>query len=132
MATYSISEVARACGISSDTLRHYEKRGLIRPPVRTAAGYRRYDDEDIVRIQQIRRALSLGFKLRELGVIFTIRRRGDAPCRKALGILEERLTELERKLEELVALRETMRMTVSDWRARVEAAGPLPARLLEG
>ena len=133
MATYAISEVARLCGISADTLRHYEKRGLIKPPIRTAAGYRQYGDEDIVRVQQIRRALSLGFKLRELAEIFTIRRRGGVPCRKALGILEERLLDLERKLEELATLRDTMRTTVSDWRARVEAAGSSkPAHLLEG
>jgi DNA-binding transcriptional MerR regulator len=128
----NIGEAARRCGVSPDTLRHYEKRGLIAPPSRTEAGYRQYTAETIARVLQIRRALALGFGLRELADIFSIRRRGGAPCRKALGILEQRLVDVEARLAELAALRKLMKTTVSDWRQRVDAASPsTPVMLLE-
>lgn len=124
---FGIGEAARRCGVSPDTLRHYEKRGLIAPAGRTESGYRHYTTETVERVQQIRRALSLGFGLRELAEIFAIRRRGGAPCRKALGILEQRLGELEEQLVRLAALRDQMRATVTDWRQRVDAASPSTA-----
>src|SRR5688572_18196619 len=119
--TFGIGEAARRCGVSPDTLRHYEKRGLIAPAARTESGYRQYTAETVMRVQQIRRALALGFGLRELSDIFNIRRRGGAPCRKALGILEQRLEEIEARLTELARLRDVMRTTVTDWRKRVDA-----------
>jgi DNA-binding transcriptional MerR regulator len=132
MAGLRIGEVARRCGVSADTIRHYEKRGLIAPPPRTPSGYREYSEDDVVRVEQIRRALALGFTLRELASIFTVRRAGGIPCRQTLGILEERLVETERRLLDLAALYERMQATVADWRSRIEAAGPdRPARLLE-
>jgi DNA-binding transcriptional MerR regulator len=132
MAGIKIGEVARRCAVSPDTIRHYEKRGLIPPPSRTPSGYRQYSEDDVIRVQQIRRALALGFSLRELASIFAIRRAGGTPCRKTLGILEDRLAETERRLLDLAALYERMQTTAAEWRSRIEAAGPdRPARLLE-
>ncbi|HUP60791.1 MAG TPA: MerR family transcriptional regulator [Thermoanaerobaculia bacterium] len=132
MKTLGIGEAARLCGVSPDTLRHYERRALIAPPERTASGYRRYSPDTITRVHQIRRALALGFRLRELAEVFGIRRRGGLPCRKTLGILEQRLGDVEARLAELERLRNVMRTTVAEWRERVDAVGPhTAARLLE-
>ena len=75
-----IGEVARRAGISPDTLRHYERHGLIPKPKRTAAGYRMFSPDVIERVRLIRSALSVGFTIRELSRILGIRDRGGVPC----------------------------------------------------
>ena len=131
MDTLGITEVARACGVSADTLRHYERLGILTPASRTASGYRRYTAEAITRVTVIRRALSVGFTLRELGEIFAIRKRGGAPCRRALAIMQTRLGEVESTIETLMATRDAMRTLIEEWEERVRAAGNAPARLLD-
>src|SRR5947209_17576098 len=75
-------ELARQAGVSPDTLRHYERRGLLPPPQRSAAGYRLYSNEALGRVRLIRGALSTGFTVNELGAILADRDRGGAPCRR--------------------------------------------------
>ena len=132
MITYGIGEAARLCGVSADTLRYYERAGLIEPAERTASGYRRFTTETITRVRQIRKALLLGFRLRELAEIFTVRKRGGAPCRNAIAILEKRLGETEMRLEQLAATRRLMSETLEDWRAMLTlTGGGHPARLID-
>src|SRR5947207_15027156 len=73
-------ELARRAGVSPDTLRHYERKGLL-APCRTPSGYREYSAEAVDRVRLIRRALSIGFSLDELAPILAARDRGRAPCR---------------------------------------------------
>ncbi|MFF5171567.1 MerR family transcriptional regulator [Micromonospora sp. NPDC000089] len=66
---YTVGQVARAARVTVRTLHHYDQIGLLSPSGRTAAGYRRYDDADLERLQQIRFYRELGFPLDEIGVI---------------------------------------------------------------
>ena len=66
MATLTIGRLADAAGVSIDTVRFYERRGLLPEPARTAGGYRSYSDEDTWRLRFILRAKDLGFTLREI------------------------------------------------------------------
>jgi len=125
-------QLARLCGISTDTLRHYERVGVLPKAPRTRSGYRQYPAEAQVRVMAIRRALALGFSLAELARIFRVRERGGAPCREVRRLAEDKLAELDRRLTDLTALRDDLRTLLADWDRRLEATPEgTQARLLE-
>ena len=125
-------ELAKAAGVSADTLRHYERRGLLPSPRRLSNGYRAYPRETIRRVVVIQRALSVGFTLEELTRVFEARDLGRPPCREVRALAEEKLRELEERIQELTALRRTLRSTLAHWDDRLDATPKgEPARLLE-
>lgn len=111
--------MARLAGVSSDTLRHYERRGLIPAPRRSANGYREYPASLIERIQLIRRALSIGFTIDELAAIFKTRNRGGAPCRDVRRLAQSKLSEIEARLKEITRLRDQWLLLLKDWDERL-------------
>lgn len=114
-ATMGPRDVARATGVSSDTLRHYERQGLLPRVGRTAAGYRRYPEATIERVLLIQRALVVGFSLADLKRVLTTRDRGGAPCRNVRELVGQRLDGLNRRIEELLTLRDELQELLSDW-----------------
>lgn len=108
-------EVARATGVSTDTLRHYERNGLLPAVTRTAAGYRRYPATTVQRVLLIQRALVVGFSLADLKRVLGVRDKGGAPCASVRELVGERLDELTRRIEELIALREELRLLLEAW-----------------
>jgi DNA-binding transcriptional MerR regulator len=126
-------EVARATGVSTDTLRHYEKKGLLAPPARSASGYRRYSTDTVARVRLIQRALVIGFSLNDLARVLRERDGGGAPCRSVRALVTERLADLDARVEALVALRGELRKIVEEWDAQL-AGTPAGRRahLLEG
>lgn len=66
MSTLTTGELAERAGVNVQTVRYYERRGLLREPPRTESGYRQYDDSDLDRLRFIRTAQRLGFKLEEI------------------------------------------------------------------
>jgi MerR family transcriptional regulator, copper efflux regulator len=113
--TLRAGELALACGISTDTLRHYERVGVLPRPQRTRAGYRQYPAAAVARVRMVRRALALGFTLAELARIFGVRERGGAPCRTVRAMAAGKLDEIERQLMELRELRDYWRSLLADW-----------------
>lgn len=111
--------LADASGVSADTVRHYERLGLLPRAVRTPAGYRRFPPESVDRVLLIQRALTVGFSLRELAAVLERRERGEPPCRRVRALVGERLASLESRLSELTSLRDEMRHLVRDWDARL-------------
>jgi DNA-binding transcriptional MerR regulator len=111
--------LANACGVSTDTLRHYERLGLLPRTVRTSANYRRFPPDSVERVRLIQRALTIGFSLRELAAVLERRERGEAPCRRVRALVGERLAALETRLSDLTRLRDEMRCLVRDWDARL-------------
>ena len=98
-----IGELATRTGVAIDTVRYYERQGLLPKPLRQDSGYRRYEGDDVLRLQFIRRAKTLGFTLEEIAGLLDLseHRGGDmAELKKAaevrLSALEFRITELER------------------------------------
>jgi DNA-binding transcriptional MerR regulator len=92
---YSSGELARLAGVSSDTLRHYERKGVLPLARRLNNGYRKYPADSIDRVRLIRRALAVGFTLDELAQFLRARDRGLAPCREVRALATEKLTEVE-------------------------------------
>ena len=124
--------LADACGVSPDTLRHYERLGLLPRTVRTSAGYRRFPPDSAERVRLIQRALTVGFSLRELAGVLERRERGEPPCRRVRALVGERLATLETRLSELTTLRDEMRRLLRDWDARLARTPPgQRARLLD-
>lgn len=112
-------ELARRAGVSSDTLRHYERQGLLPPPQRSVAGYRLYPPETLARVRLIRGALSIGFTVRELAVILGEHDRGGAPCRRVRQLAAEKLAAVELQLRDLRHWRRQLRAALADWDRRL-------------
>jgi len=124
--------LAAATGVSTDTLRHYERLHLLGVVSRTAAGYRRYPPESVARVQLVQRALLIGFSLKELASVLGHRDRGGAPCGRVRALVGERLDRLDERLVELTALRDEMRRLLAEWDVRLAATPPhRQARLLD-
>jgi DNA-binding transcriptional MerR regulator len=130
--TLSAKAAARATGVSTDTLRHYERKGLLPRVHRSASGHRCYSPATIERVLLIQRALIVGFSLNDLTRVLAVRDRGGAPCHNVRALVGERLAALERQIEDLVALRHDLRALVDEWDA-ILARTPAgtPARLLD-
>lgn len=124
--------LARQAQISVDTLRHYERLGLLAAPPRTQGGYREYPAQSLPRVMLIQRALALGFSLAELRDILKERDKGGAPCHRVALLARGKLAQLDAELRELRGLRRDMARIVRDWDARVaKLPKGRPARLLE-
>lgn len=124
--------LARLTGVSTDTLRHYERKGLVQPAHRTATGYRRYADDSVQRVTLIQRALAIGFSLDELARVLGERDRGGVPCESVRSLVGQRLEALDRQLTDLRALRADLRRLLAEWDARLAGTPPgTRAHLLE-
>ena len=116
-------ELAGETGVSTDTLRHYERKGVLPLPARSRNRYRRYLPEAADRVRMVRRALAIGFTLDELASIFKIRDNGGAPCVKVRRLAAAKLEELELRVRETTALRDDLTAILGDWDARLAGAG---------
>ena len=112
--------VAEQTGVSADTLRFYERRGLLPRPPRDANGYRRYPPAAVVRVRVIQRALDAGFTIDDLARIFKQRDNGGAPCREVFAIASSRLTDLDRRIADLSDLRDELRQTLHAWQQQLD------------
>jgi MerR family copper efflux transcriptional regulator len=121
------AELARLAGVSPDTLRHYEAKGLLPRARRSANGYREYPPEACARVRLVRRALSLGFTLDELALVIKVRDQGGAPCHEVRALAAEKLAVLEARIAELEEGRDRLREVLARWDALL-AATPKGAR----
>ncbi len=119
-------------GISTDTLRHYERLKVLPPPRRSEGNYRLYPPEAADRLRLIRRALAVGFSLPELARILKIRDSGGAPCRQVKRLLEEKLIALDQQIADLQSMRDYVKSVVTAWDQQLSATPEgRPAKLLE-
>ena len=130
-ARLRIGEVARRSGIAVETLRFYERAGLLDRPARTASGYRLYDLEVLARLDFIRRAQALGFALAEIKEIVDHKRAGQSPCAEVRAIIRQRLAELDERLEALRRYRAELGRVFREWERLGEADGHV-CGLIEG
>ncbi len=105
MKEMTVSGVADRTGTTPDTIRYYERIGLLGKVVRSPAGYRLFDDADIERISFIRQAQQFGLALGQVAELLEVRDRGLCPCGHARRLLSEGLEELDRQLDALGRLR---------------------------
>ena len=114
-------EAARRAGVSADTLRYYERRGLIPVPPRSPNGYRVYSAEILAGVRIVRRALDVGFTLSELAALLGIRARGGHPCRDVRTLAREKLRLVEERLTAMSRLRSDLRRLLRDWDRRLKS-----------
>ena len=128
----SSGELARLAGVSTDTLRHYERKGVLAPPLRSDNGYRQYSAQALDRVRLVRRALSVGFTLDELAGILKERNTGRAPCREVRALAAAKLAEVEERLKEMATVRDELRSLLADWDSKLaQTTNGNQARLLE-
>ena len=97
--SYTIASLAEAAGVGVETVRYYERRGLVAQPKRVAGSYRRYGADHVHRIRFIRRAQELGFHLEEIETLLKLE---DGTDRRTIRrIADARLEEIRRRLEDL-------------------------------
>ena len=100
---HSIGAVASLSGVQIETIRYYERIGVVPRPARTSSGRRTYDAEDIVRLQFVKRCRTLGFSLADIQVLLRIVEQSQCPCPEASVIGQRRLSEIRQKTEALRA-----------------------------
>lgn len=108
-------ELARFAGVSTDTLRYYERRRLLPSAPRSASGYRLFPPEALARVRLIRAALSIGFSVDELAAILAERDHGGAPCDRVRRLAAEKLAALEEQLRDLRKWRRVLKTTLAEW-----------------
>jgi DNA-binding transcriptional MerR regulator len=108
-------QLARLAEVSPDTLRLYERKGLLPCPERSANGYRCYPPEAVARVSLIRSALSIGFTLDELSRILRIRDAGGIPCQTVRNLAASKLRALDRHIRQLIELRDRLHTVLAGW-----------------
>ncbi|HEV8426305.1 MAG TPA: heavy metal-responsive transcriptional regulator [Pyrinomonadaceae bacterium] len=126
-----IGEVAKASGVGIETLRFYERSGLLGRPARTQSGYRLYSADILTRLDFIKRAQVLGFSLQEINQIIADKQTGRSPCREVREIVRQRLDELDEKMKEMRRYRRELGAALARWDETDELDGHV-CGLIEG
>lgn len=108
MPAETIGRLAKRCGIGVETIRFYEKKGLVPRPPRSASGFRRYSPDTALRIRFIRRAQTLGFSLREIRDLLSLRVDAGTTCGDIKRRAEEKIADIEERIRALREMREAL------------------------
>jgi len=111
MNSIGIGTLAKRAGVSIDTVRYYEKSGLLSPESRLASGYRRYSDQQVSRLRFIRRAQELGFTLKDIRDLLGISKQRDVA--KVKRAAEKKLADVEARLVALTRMRDGLATLVA-------------------
>src|SRR5579864_640682 len=120
----TVSQLGRLAGVGPDSVRHYERIGILPQAERSPAGYRMWDANEVRYLKWIAPAKRAGFTLHELVEIFRMYRNGRAPCRTVRSLLGRKLDELDRQIRELSTLRNQLRPVLARWKGRLRQAAP--------
>jgi MerR family transcriptional regulator, copper efflux regulator len=108
MRAISIGQLAKAAGVGVETVRFYERKGLLDVPARKDSGYRQYDDAAVERLRFIRRAQQVGFTLKEIQDVLALR---DDPDARRADVRERaagKIADVDAKVRDLMAMRESL------------------------
>jgi MerR family transcriptional regulator, copper efflux regulator len=122
-ATFHTGELAKATGVSADTIRHYEKICVLPKAVRSASGYRVYPASAVERVHVVRRALRIGFTLAELAEVLKARDAGGAPCQRVFELAQQKLAGIKTDIAALKQTERYLKKVLTDWKSRVRRAG---------
>lgn len=98
---YLIGELAEQCGINKETIRYYERMGIISEPSRTNSGYRMYPSEAVDRIRFIKRMQELGFSLSEIHKLLGVVDKDDERCKHMYDFVTKKIDEVRKKVKDL-------------------------------
>ncbi len=127
-------QCASEAGVTSDTLRHYLRVGLVRPEGRTPSGYRTFSKRTVARVRFIRAAVGLGFTLGDVRELLQMSDQGDLPCPQARRMLVERIDQQRERLDAIAALYQRMKRALREWQRIPDGVldGHLVCSLIEG
>ncbi len=123
-ASYKIGDVTQQLGLSADTLRYYEKIGLLPPIYRAASGIRAYAERDLSRLRFIQRAKSMNFSLQEIGQLLEMREDPKHARDEVRKLTHRKLSEVEDHMKQLGTLRQELTLLVNMCQG-VEAGCPI-------
>ena len=110
--TLRTGEVAAQAGVNVQTLRYYERRGLLRQPERRASGYREYLPDAVRLVRFIKRAQELGFTLTEIEDLLLLRDNQKASCREVRAAAQAKIEDIEQKVQALLSMKRALRVLV--------------------
>jgi MerR family transcriptional regulator, copper efflux regulator len=113
MQTMTIGRLAEKAGVNIDTIRYYERNGLLPPALRRPSGYREYRDADVDRLRFIRRAKELGFTLGEITELLSLSDERSGDMRAVKRKAEQRLEQVERRIEELQRVKRGLKKLIT-------------------
>ncbi len=108
MAGLTIGKLASAVDVHTDTIRFYERRGLLAPPARTAANYRLYPEKEILRLKFIKRAKALGFTLNEIKELLALRHDPRATKEEVKSLTESKIEDIKKRIADLRQIQVTL------------------------
>jgi len=123
-----IGEAAAATGVTPKALRYYERLGLFHPPLRTQSHYRLYSQEDIHKVEFIKKAKRLGLSLEEIRGILAIHAQKQTPCVHVLALLDQKLAQIEGTLKDLKGFQRELKRLKTESQERL-AELPKDARI---
>ena len=113
MKNITVGKLAKYTGINLETVRYYEKIGLLPVPQRTESGYRVYDDNDVKRILFINRAKELGFTLKEIKELLNLKIESGKKCGDVKNIAVRKIKNVEKKIEDLIRIKSVLEKLVA-------------------
>jgi len=125
-----IGELSRQVGISTGTIRYYERLGLLNPPQRTESQYRVYSQEDSERLRFIQKAKRFGLSLDEIKKLIDISASGIPPCASLKVMVKQHLDELDHRIQEMMAFRQALVTQYDQIEAFVPDSVALPKHTL--
>ncbi len=123
MRQLTTGQVAKEAGVNVQTIRYYERRGLISKPPRRATGYRLYPEETVKCILFIRRAKELGFSLNEIAELLALRSEPGAPCSRVRRRASAKIADIDGKISALQSMKNALEVMVKACSGRGPAAG---------
>lgn len=101
MKSFTVGQLAKRTDINIETVRYYEKRGLLPEPMRSESSYRQYTENDVARIMFIKRSKDLGFTLKEISELLSLKIDDETTCRDIREFSSNKIAEVEEKIEDL-------------------------------
>lgn len=120
--TARIGQVAQKSGVSIDTIRFYEKQGLLKRPPRTEGGFRLFGANDIETLKFVRKAQELGFSLSEIRELLILRSDLVPACSHVKELLDQKLTAVEQKIAELQSLERSLKRALQKCKRELKTA----------
>ena len=118
VAGLTIGKVARSAGLAIDTVRYYELEGLLEKPARTTSGYRHYRPDVVARLRFIRQAKDLGFSLREIKELLSLRVEAGRSCADVRARAERKIADVEQRVATLMRMKRALAKLASSCSGR--------------
>ena len=122
MQTLRIGQLAGEAGVHIETLRFYERKGLLKPAKRTEKGYRLYDRDDVSRVRFIKQAQKLGFSLREVMELLELKLDHKSKCADVEKRAEAKITEINHRIESLRKMRNALKTLTKECQGSVPSS----------